>query len=35
MPANGRLCKDCSLMEHQEDYYGVPADGDGEDGDDD
>lgn len=26
MPAQGRLCKDCARMEHQEEYYGVPAD---------
>lgn len=33
MPADGRLCRDCELMEHQEDYYGTVDES--EDGDDD
>jgi len=23
MPCNGRKCRDCERMEHQEDYYGT------------
>lgn len=26
MPAQGRYCKDCERMEHQESYYGVTSD---------
>lgn len=29
MPANDRLCQECRRMEHQESYFGVPADRDG------
>jgi hypothetical protein len=25
-PCQGRYCRDCARMEHQESYYGVPAD---------
>jgi hypothetical protein len=25
-PCNGRLCRECELIEHNEEYHGVPAD---------
>lgn len=26
MPAQGRLCRECELVEHLEDHHGVPSD---------